>query len=235
MEMIKAHKQLKVSLVALISVVVITFIAAIIAVPISGGNIEGEGIPYPYLNTIGQFPRDYIWQISAIILMVIYLITWIQIDRLRNTIITNIGKSFAVLATMILVAIYYIHFNVVPISLANKEFEGIPLLIQYNSHGIFIVMEEIGYIFMFLSFISIALNNQNKVVKYSFLLSFTALVILFIKLSMQYGLDRKDRFEVILISVVWLLMIGYSVFLIKECNNEIKNYDDKKQIKKAEI
>ena len=52
----------------------ITFVFAIIAVPISGAHAPDGGITYPYLETLQQFPRDYIWQYLALVLVVIYLI-----------------------------------------------------------------------------------------------------------------------------------------------------------------
>jgi hypothetical protein len=43
---------------------------------------------------------------------------------------------------------YYIQFSVIPMSLINRETERIPLLIRYNPHGIFLAMEELGYLVM---------------------------------------------------------------------------------------
>jgi hypothetical protein len=47
-------------------ITIITFAFAMIAIPISGANAPDGGIQYPYLDTLQQFPRDYIWQFSAL-------------------------------------------------------------------------------------------------------------------------------------------------------------------------
>src|SRR3990172_4842259 len=53
---------------------IITFGFAITAIPISGANCREGCIEYPYLNTVAQFPKDYLWMIPAIILMLLYVI-----------------------------------------------------------------------------------------------------------------------------------------------------------------
>ena len=47
----------------------ITYIAAIIAIPISGANCMEGCIDYPYLDTVAQFPKDYRWMPLAMLLV----------------------------------------------------------------------------------------------------------------------------------------------------------------------
>lgn len=100
----------------------------------------------------------------------------------------------------------------------NGETEGITLLTQYNAHGIFIVLEELGYLLMSLSFVFIApvFSNSNRLensVRWifigGFVLAFVALAIF----SAIYGLDRQDRFEVTIISIDWLVLIVNGILL----------------------
>lgn len=44
---------------------------------------------------------------------------------------------------------------IVPISLAKNETDDLGLIIQYNSHGLFIALEELGYILMSFSLASL--------------------------------------------------------------------------------
>src|SRR4030066_1766975 len=60
-------------------ITMVTFGFAITAIPISGANCREGCIEYPYLNTVMQFPKDYMWMIPAIVLMLIYLIWMISI------------------------------------------------------------------------------------------------------------------------------------------------------------
>ena len=200
---------------------IVTFGFAITAIPISGANCREGCIEYPYLNTVSQFPKDYLWMIPAIILMLAYVIWMVSIHAYaaqHKKIFGQIGLVFAIMAALILLSDYFIQFSVVPVSLMSGETEGITLLTQYNAHGIFIVLEELGYLLMSLSFVFIApvFSNSNRLensVRWifigGFVLAFVALAIF----SAIYGLDRQDRFEVAIISIDWLVLIVNGILL----------------------
>lgn len=202
-------------------VTVITFGFAITAIPISGANCGELCIEYPYLNTLSQFPKDYLWMPPAIILTLSYLALMVSIHAyasIQRKIFSQIGLSFALLATMVLVGDYFVQFSVVPISLMNGETEGITLLTQYNAHGVFIVLEELGYLLMSLSFLFMApiFVNKNRLesaVRWVFLISFLLTVVALTLISINYGLDRQDRFEVAVISIDWLVLIINGIML----------------------
>jgi hypothetical protein len=153
--------------------------------------------------------------IPAIVMLLVYLVFMVSIQSYaipEKKIFGQISLAFAVITTMLLVADYFIQFSVVPVSLMNAETEGIPLIIQYNSHGPFIVVEELGYILMSLSFLFAAFVFERKsrlegsirwVFIAGFLLSMVALGIV----TANLGLERQDRFEVIVISITWLVLI----------------------------
>ena len=196
-------------------VTLITFIFAMIAIPISGANAPGGGILYPYLDTIHQYPKDYIWQYLAMIMLCLYLITYIILKELINQskrIFVTVGSTFAIMTTVILLMNYYIQVNVVIISLLSKEFEGIPLLTQYNPHGIFIALEELGYLLMMISFvflIPVFWNKETKSKSISIIYGIGVIgtIIGLIIIHLKYGLDKQDRFEIVIISLTWLIMI----------------------------
>ena len=132
-------------------VTLVTFALALTAIPISGANCPGDCIDYPYLDTVAQFPRDYRWMLPAIVLIFVYVILMICIQGYasrRKQVYGQIGVAFAIMSATILASAYFIQFAVVPVSLMAGETEGITLLTQYNPHGIFIAMEELGYLFM---------------------------------------------------------------------------------------
>ena len=53
----------------------LSFGFALYAVPISGANCPGDCVEYPYLDTVGRFPRDFMWMPLAILLLLSY-VTW---------------------------------------------------------------------------------------------------------------------------------------------------------------
>lgn len=67
-----------------------------------------------------------------------------------------IGLSFSIISATILLIDYFVQISVIQPSLLQGETEGIAILTQYNPHGIFIALEEIGYLMMSLSFLCVA-------------------------------------------------------------------------------
>jgi hypothetical protein len=55
-------------------ITVVTFSLAIVAIPNSGASCREDYIEYPYLNTLSEFPRDYLWMPPAMLLLVVYVI-----------------------------------------------------------------------------------------------------------------------------------------------------------------
>jgi hypothetical protein len=195
----------------------VTFGLAILAIPISGTNCRVGCHLYPYLDTLAQFPHDYIWMLPAQVLVVTYLVVMVSIyeyaDR-EQKIYGQLGLSFALIAAAILLSAYYLQLTVVPVSLSHGETAGIPLLIQYNPHGVFIALEEIGYLLMSLSLFCVAPvfahhGRVAAVVRWLFTSGFLLIIGVLVVMSLMYGIDREDRFEVPAITISWfMLLIG---------------------------
>ncbi|MGD2034504.1 MAG: hypothetical protein PVF73_05570 [Bacteroidales bacterium] len=203
------------SSVFLTVITIITFGFAITAVPISGAFCPEGCTDYPYLDTLKQFPKDFLWMYLAVFLVLAYLVFMVSLHFFASDekkIYSQIALSFAIISTMILVSDYFIQSLVIPASLENGETEGIPLLIQYNSHGVFLALEELGYLLMSLSFLFIApvfhsANRLQAAIRWIFIMAFIVTFLSFVVVSAKYGIGREDRFEVIIISVDWLVLI----------------------------
>ena len=199
----------------------VTFSLAIIAIPNSGAGCRENCFEYPYVNTLSEFPRDYLWMPPAMLLVVFYVILMVSIHAYaaqHKSIYSQIGLSFALIAAGILLSDYFVQFSVVPVSLMNQETDGIALLTQYNAHGIFIVLEELGYLLMSLSFLFLAPVFANRdrlasVVRWVFIAGFVLTMVFLVVISIIYGLDRMDRFEIAVISVNWLVLVLNGILL----------------------
>ncbi len=200
---------------------IVTFSLALIAVPVSGANCPSDCVAYPYLDTLRQFPRDFLWLGPAMLLILGYtvLITALHAAAVgTERIYSQIALSFALVSATILLVDYFIQVSVVPVSLSNRETLGLPLLIQYNPHGVFIVLEELGYLLMSLSFLFIGLAIQARsrparVVRWIFIIGFGLVLLSFAGVSILHGLERLDRFEVLAISIDWLTLIVNGILL----------------------
>lgn len=92
------------------------------------------------------------------------------------------------------------------------ETSEIALVTQYNDRGIFIVLEELGYIcmsisFFFLGFVFCAKNYLQHSIRWLLPSSFFLTVLLLIFYSVRFGVGRSYRFEVASISINWLTAI----------------------------
>lgn len=208
----------------------ITFGFAITAIPISGANCRTDCIEYPYLNTVSQFPKDYMWMVPAILLMLSYVVWIISIHTYATPskkIFGHIGLSFAIMAALILLSDYFIQFSIIPVSLMNGETEGVTLLTQYNPHGIFIVLEEMGYLLMGLSFVFMApvFSSKERLensVRWVFIMGFILGLATLALFSALHGLDRQDRFEVAIISIDWLVLIVNGILVGRVFKKRLK-------------
>jgi hypothetical protein len=84
-------------------------------------------------------------------------------------------------------------FSVIPASLINGETEGIALLTQYNPHGVFIALEELGYFMMSFSFLFIApvFANNNRIeksIRWIFIMAFIITIVAFVSVTIKHGI-----------------------------------------------
>lgn len=193
----------------------VTFGLAITAVPNAGAGCQENCVVYPYLDTLSEFPGDYLWMPPAMVLVVLYVVLVSSIHAQatpQKRVYAQIGLSFALLAAGVLLSDYFVQFSVVPVSLMNGQTEGIALLTQYNPYGLFIVLEELGYLLMALSFLFLApafagWGRLASAVRWVFVGGFVLTVVFLAVISAVYGLQRMDRFEIAAISINWLVLL----------------------------
>jgi len=214
-------------------ITILTFSFAMIAIPKSGAFCPKDCFNYPYLNSFSQYPRDFIWMYLGIVLFIWFYVFILVIHKNTpkpNRIFSRIGLFFSGSTSLIMIIDYFVQVSVVPVSLKNNETQGLPLIIQYNPHGVFIALEEIGLILMSISFAFVGFvfdgkDKLSRIIKYLLWIPIIVTLFSFILITYQYGLDRKDRCEVIIISTNWIVLI-ISGFLIKSHTNQSKKRED---------
>ena len=202
-------------------ITVATFIVAYFTPPLSGPFCQNQPCySYPYLDVVSRFPRDYLWMYPAIVLLIVYmmLMTAVYYGSPENKkIYSHIGLFFAVSAAMILIADYFIQLSVVQPSLLKNETDGISLLSQYNPHGIFIVLEDLGYFIMAIAFLFMAPvfhgTKLKNVIRWVFIASFLLTVFAFVYFTVTHGINREYRFEIAAISINWFTLIVSGILL----------------------
>jgi hypothetical protein len=202
----------------------VTFGIAIVTPPLAGPYCTGACFVYPYTDIVARFPRDYIWMYPAMVLSVLYVVFMVSIhqyaaqDKQR---FSQIGLSFALMAATILLVAYFTQVSVIQPSLVQGETEGIALLTQFNPHGLFIALEELGFLLMSLSFLWMApvfsgANRTETALRWLFRGSFLVTLVTFLYYALYYGLARDYRFEVAVITINWgvLILAGVLVSLV---------------------
>jgi hypothetical protein len=193
----------------------VTFIVAVMTPPISGPLCKSNCIGYPYTDIISRFPRDYYWMFFAIIFLLLYVVLFVSLQHLstkENVLFAKIATAFAVISGTILVSCYFVQISVIQPSLLNGETTGIALFTQYNPHGIFIALEEVGYLFMSISFLFAALIFQNKsrlenAIRWVFILGFVLTMVAYILIVSLLGFNREYIFEVASITLTWFTLV----------------------------
>lgn len=215
----KTKVQNRVGLISSILLALITFGTFVIAVltpPLSGPFcIVAECYKYPYLDIASRFPRDYIWMYPAMLVMLVYIIFIVSIyvnTSKEKKIFSQLAVIFSSMSSIVFLIDFFLQVSVIQPSLVNSEFDGISLLSQFNPHGIFIVLEELGYILMSISFLFIALTYSGntkveKATRIIFFGGFVLTLVSFIYISMVYGIQREYRFEVAVITIDWTVLI----------------------------
>lgn len=192
------------------------FSFAMFAIPVSGANCPADCVSYPYLETAGQYPRDFLWMPLAGISLISYLILLTAIEQSApedRKIYASLARTFGTISAAVLLVDYYLQFSVVPMSLLNQETEGLALLIQYNPHGVFLILEELGYLLMSVSFgflipVFPGEKRREQTLRWIYRIAVGLAIGALLVISLIYGLNRMDRFEVIIISINWLVLIS---------------------------
>ena len=154
---------------------------------------------------------------TAMLVSILYLMmnsVYEQVQPERK-LFTRISVHFALISAIILINNYFLQVSVIQPSLVNQEHDGISLLTQFNPHGIFITLEELGFTFMSLSFImlvpALGKTRPEKVIRITAIAGFLMVIAVWIMITLKYGIMREYRFEVAVITIAWFQLILISI------------------------
>jgi hypothetical protein len=199
----------------------ITFIMAVLTPPKAGPFSAYDCLAYPYTDFAAHIPRDFFWMYPALVvapLVVILLATMHERTPPAWRPFARSALAFGVMAATTLTAAYFIQLRFVQPALLKGELEGLAPLTQYNPHGVFIALEEAGYTLMAVALLFAGLaqskdGRMERALKWILVGGFVAVAVLFVVLSVVYGMDLEYRFEVAAITVDWTVLIVASTLL----------------------
>jgi hypothetical protein len=200
---------------------VISFSVAILTPPRSGPFCTGSCVLYPYTETASFFPRDFWWIFPSLSITPLFLVlcacahSWVASSR---TLFSRIATLFAAIAASTITLDYFLQIEVLQPSLLRQELDGMALISQYNPHGLFIAMENLGYLMMGISmyFLGMALARNSRLesfVRWQLMLSGAAGFATFVAMSLYFGTRLETRFELAIITIDWFALIIASIAL----------------------
>ena len=199
----------------------VTFAIAISTPPISGPGCVSGCVTYPYTAVAAYVPHDYIWMYPAMLLaplFVVLVVCLYQYAAPGRKLYGLLALAFALMYAAVISVDYFVQLSVVQPSLLKGEMEGLALITQYNPHGIFIALEDLAYLmlstaFFFLGWVFEGNNRLDGALRWLLRASGVATVAAFVGMSIVYGQDLEYRFELVAISITWLMLIVGGILL----------------------
>lgn len=197
------------------------FAVGIATPPRSGPFCLSACIPYPYTDVAAFVPRDYLWMYPGILLAMIFVVLIVCIHHYAEDdkkLLGQIGLSFASISAALIAIDYFIQLGVIQPSLLKGESESLSLFTQYNPHGIFIALEDLGYLMMslallFVSAVFVKSKGLERVIRWLFMVSSLIAIVALIGFSVIYGKDLEYRYEVTVLTINWITLIVGGVLL----------------------
>lgn len=199
----------------------ITFCIAFMTPPLAGPFCASGCFDYPYHDIISRFPRDYYWMYPTMLISLLFILLMGVIHQQADPgkkLFSLTAWGFALLSAAVLIPNYFLQVSVIQPSLIGGETDGIALLTQFNPHGIFIVLEEVGFVFMNLAFLAVipvfsGRRGVFRAIRLTGLIAFLLVVTALAFISISHGIRREYMFEIAVISIVWTELILNSVLL----------------------
>lgn len=195
---------------------------AVTTLPHSGPFCAGPAcIVYPYTDAAAYVPADYNWMYPSILMIVFFMMLVICIHVSAPTekqVFAQFASSFAIVAATALLSDYFIQLFVMQPSILLGEREGLSLFSQYNPHGVFIALENMGYLMMSMVFLFCApsFSGRTKIeraLRWLFVSGFVLTAGALVIMLLLYGMNIDYRFEVVAILINWLVLIVSGILL----------------------
>ena len=196
---------------------VVSLAMAVTTPPRSGPYCQGGCVGYPYTDVAAFVPRDYLWMYPALVLtlLTVVLVAWIHYRLAsRRGLLSPVAVAFTTMGAAVLVVDYATQLSFIQPALDLGETEGLSPWSQYNPHGIFIALENVGYALINIAFILVGLAMTGmpsrlwRAAGWVFVAGGALTLTLLVFYSVYYRARLDYRFEVAAIGITWLVLIA---------------------------
>jgi hypothetical protein len=201
---------------------VISLATAITTLPHSGPYCRSGCVGYPYTDAAAFVPGDYLWMYPALVLTLLAVVLMESIHHqlaLSRGLLSRIAVAFTTMGAAILVVDYASQLTFLQPALLLGETEGLSPWSQYNPHGIFIALENVGYGLLSFAFLFVGAAMVGTPWKlwpaagWVFVFGGALVLAALVLYSTLYRVRLEYRFEVAAIGVTWLVLIAAPVLL----------------------
>jgi len=177
---------------------------------------------YPFTDAVQFVPRDYRWVVPAILLIPAFVVVSACVHALvfpGRRYLSLIGLCFASIAAGIIGIDYFIQFQFIEPSLLRGETAGLGLFSQYNPHGVFIALEDLGYLTLCaaFAFLGVAFPSGQRLenfIRWTLIIAAVLGLVTFVGMTWHFGLDIEYRFEVAIITIIWISLLAVGPMLV---------------------
>jgi hypothetical protein len=206
---------------ALAGMAALGFLLGIATPPRSGPWCVGDCTLYPFADAMRFFPRDYLWMAPGILLTPLFLIVVACIYMCvppRTKPWALIAGFFAAIATALVTLDYFVQVLVVQPSMDHHEMDGVALLTQYNPRGLFIAMEDLGYLLLTAAFAFLAAAlptgiRPAKAIRWTLGIAALLVAVAFGGLGAWFGVEMGLPFELAVITVDWIGLVVAGILM----------------------
>jgi len=124
-----------------------------------------------------------------------------------------IAVCFAVIGGAVLLVDYGIQLTVLQPALLAGQTEGMSALTQYNPHGVFIALENVGYAVLGIAFLFLGAaltagtSRLERAVRWVFIVGGVLILAALVLYATIYRADLDVWFEVMSMLITWLVLI----------------------------
>ena len=187
----------------------------------SGGWCAANCTAYPYIDAERFFPRDYWWMLPGVTLAPLFMTLAACVHfciPAARRLWTLLAICCASMATAFVAFDYIVQVLVVQPSLVHHESDGVAILTQYNPHGIFLVLEDLGYLLLAKAMLLLAIAippglKPAKSVKWTMGIVSGLALVSFLFFAVRFGVNMALPFELAVITIVWIGLVPVGIQL----------------------
>jgi hypothetical protein len=206
-----------------VATVVTALLAAVTSAttpPRTGPFCAAGCLTYPYDDAAAYVPRDFGWMYPQSLLVLLALVLLICLHQQARHLGSAIAAGLTGVSAAVLLGDYALQVATVQPSLRRGETGGLALFSQYNPHGAFIALEDLGYLLLGLALLTAAAvftatTRLDRALRWTLGAGGALTVVTLPVLAVRYGTDLEYRYEVAAMALTWLTLIAGGVLLAR--------------------